>query len=976
MLARIRGFFARLRSDPEERHAEDIAAASRASEVRFRSLTALSADWFWESDPEHRITWLTGGAAVVQLLSGSSSYGKRLWELPRLEGGAATEALRRNFLREERFHDVELVSCAPDGTQHFHVISGEPRFDQDGKFCGFRGVGRDMTERRSSENALQQAKQRLELAVAGGRSAIWELDMRQGRAHLGEGWVNLLGPRAAAVSSVTSERGLERAHPEDRETLHQAFVAAIKNQLEEFRAEVRFQNTEDDWKWLLVVGRVTERDGNGRALRLSGMAVDIDARKRAEQASRDAEKRYRSLVDLSPDGVVVSCGGYLEYANAAAARLFGASQPTQLLGRRMEDLVHGDERGRTSERLKYLRAGPGSVPFEERKFMRLDGTELVVEVAAVSYMEGGRLVLQTVFRDTSAAREARDKLAEREQRFRDIVEASGEYVWETDARWRYTYLSARVEAVLGFSQAEMLGRSPREFMTLGETRAVDAWFEANVKPRAPFRALVHRSMTKSGRLIWQSINGTPMFDKQGSFAGYRGTGQDITAQRQAEERIQFLATRDALTGLPNRQFLRERGEQAVARAAHERAQLALITLDLERFKLVNDAMGHAAGDALLRAVGERLSNTLRRQDTLARAGGDEFVLLWDGLKSQEEADAAARRIQDTLAQPFTIDGRSLGATAALGIATYPRDGTTFTELLKHSNLAAAHAKAQGRNRIARYAPDMGRRGDERLALENDLREALMRGELVLHYQPVVSGRADGAARVVGAEVLVRWQHPRRGLLMPDAFIAVAEEIGLIRAIGEWTIDRAIAQVGAWGSLPGSPWFAINVSAQELAEGPAFVARLAGALAKHGVAGKTIELEVTERALMSNVAANIETLQQIGAQGVRLAIDDFGTGYSSLAYLRRLPVDKLKIDQSFVHELATNRDDAVIVETIASMAKNLGLHVAAEGVESDAQLERLLALGCAEWQGHRYSTPLDAPAFEALLRGSRAAAAAS
>jgi diguanylate cyclase (GGDEF)-like protein/PAS domain S-box-containing protein len=725
-----------------------------------------------------------------------------------------------------------------------------------------------------------------------------------------------------------------------------------------------------EWKWVLSRGKVSERDADGRAVRMTGINFDITARKRAEQAVRDAEVRYRSLIEMAPDAVVVFSGGIIEYANPAAARLIHLDSPKPLVGRKVEEFVHPEHLARFRERLGYLGAGPGTVEIEERRLRRPDGSEVVVETASASYLERGRLVMQSVLRDVTEQRRVREALAEREQRFRDVVEASGEYVWETDAQWRYTYLSARVEAVLGYMRADLIGRTPREFMPLGEARALDDWFERNARAGVPFRDLAHRSITKSGKVIWQQVSGMPVRDAAGRLAGYRGTGADITARKQAEERIQVLATRDALTGLPNRALLADRAGQAILAAARSRGQLAVLLFDLDRFKLVNDSLGHQAGDALLRAVAERLQNTLRREDTLARLGGDEFVLLWDGLKSVQEAALVAQRVQGTLQRPFTVESRALNVTASIGISIYPNDGRDFSALLKSADTAMYHAKDSGRGAFRFFSPELNARAEERLTLESDLRGALARGELLLHWQPVVRHGA-----IVGAEALVRWNHPQRGLLLPDAFIPAAEESGLIRAVGEWTLEHALSQIGAWQrTLPGEPWFALNVSSLELAQGEAYVARLRDALAAHGVPGARVELEVTERVLMAHLHENIETLKRIGELGVRLAIDDFGTGYSSLAYLRRLPIDKLKIDRGFLRELESNSGDAMIVETIAAMARGLGLQVAAEGVESEAQLRRLLAAGCVEWQGHHYSPPLEATAFERLARGERAAAA--
>ena len=387
-------------------------------------------------------------------------------------------------------------------------------------------------------------------------------------------------------------------------------------------------------------------------------------------------------------------------------------------------------------------------------------------------------------------------------------------------------------------------------------------------------------------------------------------------------------------------------------------------LDLDRFRLVNVALGHLAGDALLRAVAERLQGVMREE--WARSGGDEFVLLAPGLRSAEEAGALARRVLDVLARPFTVDGNAVTAGASIGIALYPRDGRDFGELAKNAEAALQHAKERGRGTFSFYTPQLSTRAAERLRVENELRGALTRGELALHWQPVVRGRSN----IVGAEALVRWRHPTRGLLPPEAFVPLAEECGLIGQLGEWTLERALSQAGAWQrTLPGRAWFAINVSAPELAQGDAFVDKLRATLAANSLEGSRLELEVTERVLMSHLDENVETMRRIGELGVRFAIDDFGTGYSSLAYLRRLPVDKLKIDRAFLRAIESHPADEAIVRTIAALASTLGLTVAAEGVESKAQLERLLALGCEQWQGHHFSQPLAPVEFEALLRRS-------
>ncbi|MDX1376104.1 MAG: EAL domain-containing protein [Burkholderiales bacterium] len=954
------------------RDAQEIEQLRTDSE-RFRSLTALSADWFWETDAEGRVTWLAGGAPLTALFGDARVVGRRLWEVePVSVEPAALEELREQLAARLPFFELELARAAPEGARIIHRVSGEPRLAADGRVLGYRGVGRDATVQRAAEAAAADARQRLDLAVEGASLVLWDLDVPTDRLFMSARWAELFG-REPKDEIIRAADLLSLVRPADRAAARAAFTRVLKGEVPVYEAEYCFATRPGEWRWLRAVGRVVERDAERRAKRISGITIDVDAAKRAEQALRDAETRYRALVELAPDAIIVHSGGLIEYANPAAARLLRGT-PAQLAGMRVEDTVHPDDRPRAQERARFHASGPGASGFETQRLRRLDGAEAVVEAASISYLENGRLVTQTVLRDVSEMRRARDALAERERRFRDVVEAAGEFVWEVGADWRLCYLSGRVEAVLGYAQSEMLGRTLLEFMPLGEARAAQPWFEERLGQARAFRDHVFRVMTKAGRVIWVSMSGVPVLDRGGRPEGYRGTAADITARRQAEERLEYLAKRDALTGLPNRALLAERIQRAIVSAARSRGKIALLFVDLDQFRLVNDSLGHQAGDALLRAVAERLANTVRHEDMLARLGGDEFVLLWDGIRTPADAAAAAQRVQATLARPFTIDGRTLSIGASIGISVYPSDAHDAATLLRNADAAMHAAKEAGRNIYRFYLPEFASLAAERLALENDLRGALSRGEFMLHFHPVVRGVPGQGARIVGAEVLARWQHPVRGRVMPDVFVPVAEQSGLIRALGEWTIERSLAQIAAWQRRFGEPrWFAINVSSAELALGDAYVARLQAALQANRLDGRWLEIEVTERVLMSHLPENINTLRRVAALGVRVAIDDFGTGYSSLAYLRRLPIDKLKIDRSFLRELDSHPADAKIVQAIASMAHGLGLAVAAEGVETAAQLERLRALGCEEWQGHYFSAPLDAAAFEQLLAARNAAA---
>jgi diguanylate cyclase (GGDEF)-like protein/PAS domain S-box-containing protein len=734
--------------------------------AKVASLTGLSADWFWETDAEHRLQWIAGGQPVLKLFGAERAYGRRIWDVPGLElASAALDAHLEVLAARAPFHELELRRRCADGSVDFHLVSGEPCYDEAGGFAGYRGVGRDVSEQRRAGAALAEAKDRLELAVEAGDLAIWDSDVAGGRVYLSDGWKRMLGKHFPG-ETVGLDALIESVHPQDLGGVLEASRRCVKGELPLFSVEMRVKAASGEWKWLVATGRVTQRDARGWTQRMSGVVVDVDRRKRAEQATRDAEARYRNLIELSPDGVLVQCKGVVEYANPAAARLLGAANAGQLIGHNLMERVEADHLAAARQEARYLNAGPGQTGFMQLRMRRYDDGVAILEAAGVSYLERGRLVVQTVLRDMSAQIRAQTDLAEREQRFRDVVEAAGEYVWETDADFRYTWLSDRIEAVLGHMRADMLGRRPQEFMPLGEVRTMGEKFARFAARREPFRDLVHRSITKSGRVIWQSVSGVPVLGADGALKGYRGTGADITARRQAEERIQFLATRDALTGLPNRLLLADRAGQALINAHRNDGRIAVLSFDLDRFQLVNDTLGHQVGDALLRAIAERLSTALRRDDTLARLGGDEFVLLWDGTREVQDVALVAQKVLGSLAQPFNIEGRTLGVSASVGISVFPGDGRDFSELLKNADAAMYSAKESGGNAYRFFSPDLNARAVERLAMENDLRTALARDEFVLHYQPVLRGSP-------GARVAHRRRRSAAALAASDARPALA-----------------------------------------------------------------------------------------------------------------------------------------------------------------------------------------------------------
>src|SRR3954453_2448010 len=467
---------------------------------------------------------------------------------------------------------------------------------------------------------------------------------------------------------------------------------------------------------------------------------------------------------------------------------------------------------------------------------------------------------------------------------------------------------------------------------------------------------------------WGLVNIRVVRNADQSLGLYEGTVEDVTDRKRAEERVQFLAYYDALTGLPNRALLQDRLANALAGGRRRNEKIALIFLDLDRFKIINDSLGHSIGDVLLQEVAERLKRWARAQDTVARIGGDEFIILLTGIRDVPDAAVAAERIMEAMTAEFVVQGHSFNVSCSIGISIFPVHGADSETLIKNADAAMYCAKDSGRNNFRFFTDDMNAQVVERLTLENCLRLALERQQLSLMYQPQME---IATGKIIGLEALLRWQNPELGLIPPDKFIRVAENTGLILPIGEWVLRTACAQGQKWqdDGLPPLP-IAVNVSAVQFRQ-EGFRDLISKVLLQTGLASQYLELELTESLLLSNADVMFTVLRELKQMGLKLAIDDFGTGYSSLSYLRQFPVSKLKIDRSFIRDVAVNADDAAITTAIISMAKGLNLKVIAEGVESEAQMAFLRAHRCDEIQGYYFSHPLSVEDVTEKLRHAAA-----
>ncbi len=545
-----------------------------------------------------------------------------------------------------------------------------------------------------------------------------------------------------------------------------------------------------------------------------------------------------------------------------------------------------------------------------------------------------------------------------EARFADFAEAASDWFFEIDPQGRFTLVTrAGGQGTAPIPAALREGALWRPDVDMAAPEVVGAHL-GDLAARRPFRDFRVRVTGADGQVRHCQISAKPVFDQQDCFLGYRGSGSDVTVEVEAEARAEFLALHDPLTGLPNRVLLYETIERAMALARRTDKRAAVHCLDLDRFKEINDTLGHAAGDLLIRACADRLRELVREIDTVARLGGDEFAVVQVGLDDLNDANVLGRRILERMAEPFQLDGHDVGVTISIGIALVPSDGETPEAILKHADIALYRAKQEGRNTFHFFELGMDSALRARKALEADLRHALERGEFEVHYQPLFHA-AD--RRLSGIEALARWRHPERGLVMPDDFIPLAEETGLIRPLGEWVLRTACQAAAGW---PGVE-LAVNLSPVQFRHQD-LIEVVARALRDTGLEPTRLTLEITEGVLLSDPKTALEVLLHLRELGVKIAMDDFGTGYSSLSYLQRFPFDKIKIDRCFVGSVESRRDAHAIVRAIIGLGRSLGIRTCAEGVELIDQMSMLEAEGCDELQGYYFSKPLETAEISALI----------
>ncbi|WP_420475628.1 EAL domain-containing protein [Noviherbaspirillum sp. ST9] len=669
----------------------------------------------------------------------------------------------------------------------------------------------------------------------------------------------------------------------------------------------------------------------------------------SDAALRESERKFRNFVEQSLVGLYVVQDGKIAYANNKTAELLGFDSPAQLLGTPVASLTHPDDVGILEENHRRRLTGEvRSIRYTYRAIRR-DGRVVWADVHGSRCEYEGRPAVMGVALDVSqqVAFEHQSRLANR------VFDSASEGIVITDAECRIEAVNPAFTRITGYTAQEAMGKLSR--MMTGAGAELNQDMLSNLANSGHWQGEM-RDRRKNGDWYpaWLSIS--TVRDAERNITNYVGVFTDNTRRKEDETRLQFLASHDSLTGMWNRSGMMNKFSLEIERARTSGRQLALLFIDLDRFKTVNDTLGHLAGDQLLVAAAGRMRAQLKPNDIAARLGGDEFTVLLDDPLSSGAAADLAERLLAAMGQPFAIGGQEMFVTASIGIACYPADGHDAATLLKNADVAMYRAKQRGKNTFQFFTSDMNTQAFEQLLLENSLRRALDRGEFELHYQPQFSATTGAVA---GVEALIRWRHPELGLVLPGTFISLAEQNGLIVPIGAWVLREACRQGKEW--LDAGVDFghiAVNLSAKQFSSGD-LLDTIRAAVDGSGMPASRLEFEITESTIMQNPAEAVVMLDRIRAMGAALSIDDFGTGYSSLVSLKQYPLDSLKIDRGFVKGIPGDADDIAITEAIIAIANKMGLKVVAEGVETREQADFLRGAGCGVLQGFLLGRPMPA-----------------
>jgi diguanylate cyclase (GGDEF)-like protein/PAS domain S-box-containing protein len=858
-------------------------------------------------------------------------------------GGEASRTAEKRFIRR-------------DGTELWVRCSTSAAADASGQAHLLLAAFVDITEHRRTDRSLREMNAFLAAIVENSPVAIYTTGL--------DGAINLWNPAAERIFGFTREQALGGLAPfvppekrDEARGLRERVLAG------EVLTGLDLERRRADGTTIMINGSAAPlRDESDRILGMLVACVDVSAAKRIAREHEQHLHFTRAILDAIPSPVYFKDReGKFRVYNRAWDDLFGAGR--DWIGKTVHDMFDEPLAAQHHERDRGLLERPASTTYEalvptaagELRQMLYNKVSFVDQNGEVAGLIG-------VITDVTGYKETERALEASEARFRVLTESSLDLISVVDATGTILYQSHALRALLGYEPSETLGKNVLDMVHVDDQEGAREALRRVIEARRSSEPAEFRLRHRNG--LWRTFEslGTNCLANP-HIHGVVFNSRDVTDRKVIQQRIQHLAYHDNLTGLPNRSLFQDRLAHSIARAERANRKVAVLFIDLDNFKNINDTLGHDVGDELLRQVGRRLSECVRLEDTIARQGGDEFIVLLESLEDGRGASVVAQKVLNSLRQPFSLGGTEQHVSGSVGIALYPEDGRDAQTLMKSADTAMFHGKGLGKNTYQYFTSQMNVAVKRRMKLESALRRAVMQKDFVLHYQPQVDLESG---EIIAVEALVRW-NTEGGLVMPGDFIPLAEETGLINELGEWVLREGCRQARDWQDrgLPRRR-MAINLSARQFAD-RGFLDMVTRVLAETGLDPTCLELEITESQVMRETGGMISLLGQLSEMGMQLAIDDFGTGYSSLSYLNRLPIQKLKIDQSFVRDITVDPNDTAIVVAIINMAKSLELDTIAEGVETAGQLALLRSKGCRVGQGYYFSPPLEAEQLYPLLK---------
>jgi diguanylate cyclase (GGDEF)-like protein/PAS domain S-box-containing protein len=871
---------------------------------------------------------------------------------------------------DDRIGMQKIRSALCDGTLRTHSGEGRmlhnsgavvavrytvaPVFNRRGEFCDLVSVIEDVTAERHFAEQAAWAEHRYRTVLNALPDHVYVMDAEGCFELANEAWLRAHGISLEELRGRTLHDIFE---PEVAALMGEHHRSLLTGRLSSLQHETLAtpRSGDGDTRWFLTT-KVVLRSSEGAKVAVVGVSRDITERKRAEETLQQSEQQLRVMFDHADVGIALS-GPDLRYlrVNDRFSAILGYT-PDELRGVHIEQLNLPENVPSLLERRKELLAGKVSSTRRETPLVRKDGSTVWASIGTslIRRSDGTPLYFMSILQDISEAKRAAAALVESEEQFRQLAAHIPQIFWIADSiLGRTIYVSPACETLLGIS-ADRLLRSQRSLVRSIHPEDRRRIYEQRRRASGEAYDETYRVLRPSGEVRWVHDRAFPVRDASGNVYRVAGIAEDITARKHADEQLVRLAHYDALTELPNRTLFLDRLRQALARGIRNDSSVAVMLIDVDRFKYVNDSLGHAAGNRVLAQIAKRLVHCVRADDTVARLGGDEYAIVLNDLSAADDAAVVAAKMIDAFKPPFEFEDTELFVSASIGITLAPDDAGDPDTLIRQADTAMYRAKARGRNNFQFYEPEMSARSREILGLERDLRRAIEAGEFIIHYQPKVS--LDSAV-ITGVEALMRWKHPLKGLVSPAEFIPVLEDTGLIIAAGAHVLEVVCEQMNEWRRLGISNIpVAVNLSPRQFVA-PDLGQSVGATLEKYGVPPELFEIEITESAIMLDPEDAVRTLRYLKSLGVSIAIDDFGTGYSSLANLKRFPLSTLKVDQSFIRDITVDGDDAAITQAVVSMGHSLSLSVVAEGVETRKQFELLKAFGCDAAQGYLFSKPI-------------------